>query len=83
MTEYSFTPAPVRRVAILGGNRIPFARSNTVYSHDSNQDLLTAALQGLVDRFGLQGQRLGEFAAGAVVKHSVAVDHTVAANPGL
>ncbi|SEI19811.1 acetyl-CoA C-acetyltransferase [Pseudomonas fuscovaginae UPB0736] len=70
MTEYSFTPAPVRRVAILGGNRIPFARSNTVYSHDSNQDLLTAALQGLVDRFGLQGQRLGEFAAGAVVKHS-------------
>ncbi|QXI25732.1 acetyl-CoA C-acetyltransferase [Pseudomonas vanderleydeniana] len=70
MTDYSFTPAPARRVAILGGNRIPFARSNTVYSHDSNQDLLAAALQGLVDRFGLQGQRLGEFAAGAVIKHS-------------
>ncbi|WP_273820735.1 acetyl-CoA C-acetyltransferase [Pseudomonas asplenii] len=70
MTEYSFTPAPVRRVAILGGNRIPFARSNTAYSHDSNQDLLAAALQGLVERFGLHGQRLGEFAAGAVIKHS-------------
>ncbi|MCL9657350.1 acetyl-CoA C-acetyltransferase [Pseudomonas protegens] len=70
MTEYSFNPAPVRRVAIIGGNRIPFARSNTVYANDSNQDLLVAALQGLVDRYGLSGQRLGEFAAGAVIKHS-------------
>ncbi|BBP76923.1 acetyl-CoA acetyltransferase [Pseudomonas sp. Ost2] len=70
MSEYSFNPAPARRVAILGGNRIPFARSNTVYAHDSNQDLLVAALQGLVDRYGLHDQRLGEFAAGAVIKHS-------------
>ncbi|NBD20059.1 acetyl-CoA C-acetyltransferase [Aquabacterium fontiphilum] len=60
----------VRRVAIIGGNRIPFARSNTVYSHVSNQDMLTATLQGLVDRFNLHGKRLGDVAAGAVMKHS-------------
>ena len=60
----------VRRVAIIGGNRIPFARSNTVYSDVSNQDMLTASLQGLVDRFNLHGQRLGDVAAGAVMKHS-------------
>ena len=70
MSDYSFNPAPTRRVAIIGGNRIPFARSNTVYAHDSNQDLLVAALQGLVERYHLHGQRLGEFAAGAVIKHS-------------
>src|ERR1700741_4220890 len=60
----------VRRVAIVGGNRIPFARSNGPYSHASNQDMLTAALDGLVARFGLQDERLGEVAAGAVLKHS-------------
>lgn len=60
----------VRRVAIIGGNRIPFARSNTVYTNASNQDMLTAALDGLVDRYGLTGERVGEFAAGAVLKHS-------------
>jgi len=60
----------IRRVAILGGNRIPFARSNSAYAHASNQDMLTATLQGLVDRFGLHGERLGEVAAGAVMKHS-------------
>lgn len=60
----------VRRVAILGGNRIPFARSNTVYSHASNQEMLTATFQGLVDRFNLHGERLGDVAAGAVMKHS-------------
>ncbi len=60
----------VRRVAVIGGNRIPFARSNTVYTNASNQDMLTAALDGLVDRFGLEGERVGEFAAGAVLKHS-------------
>jgi acetyl-CoA C-acetyltransferase len=59
-----------RKVAILGGNRIPFARSNSVYSKASNQDMLTAALDGLVARFGLAGERLGEVAAGAVLKHS-------------
>lgn len=59
-----------RRVAILGGCRIPFARHNTAYVDRSNLDMLTAALDGLVTRFGLQGLRLGEFAAGAVLKHS-------------
>src|SRR5213083_3617660 len=59
-----------RRVAVLGGNRIPFARSNSAYANASNQDMLTAALDGLVARFGLEGERLGEFAAGAVLKHS-------------
>ncbi len=60
--------AEARRAAVLGGNRIPFARSNGAYAHASNQDMLTAALDGLVSRFGLKGQRLGEVAAGAVLK---------------
>ena len=60
----------IRRVAIIGGNRIPFMRSNTAYSNASNMDMLSATLQGLVERFGLEGQRLGEVAAGAVMKHS-------------
>lgn len=60
----------IRRVAIIGGNRIPFARSNGAYFKATNTDMLTAALNGLVDRFGLQGQRLGEVVAGAVLKHS-------------
>ena len=59
-----------RRAAIVGGNRIPFARSNGRYAHASNQDMLTAAIDGLVARFGLQDERLGEVAAGAVLKHS-------------
>lgn len=59
-----------RRVAILGGNRIPFARSNSAYSTASNQDMLTATLDGLATRFGLEGERLGEVVAGAVLKHS-------------
>lgn len=60
----------IRKVAIIGGARIPFCRSNTTYSHTSNQEMLTAALRGVVDKFALQGQRLGEVAAGAVLKHS-------------
>jgi acetyl-CoA C-acetyltransferase len=59
-----------RPVAVLGGNRIPFARSNTAYADTSNQDMLTAALDGLVSRFSLQGERVGEAVAGAVLKHS-------------
>ncbi|WP_411084074.1 acetyl-CoA C-acetyltransferase [Streptomyces sp. cmx-18-6] len=62
-------PQP-RRVAVLGGSRTPFARSDGPYATASNQDLLTAALEGLVARFGLEGQRVGEFVAGAVLKHS-------------
>ena len=59
-----------RKAAIVGGNRIPFARSNSAYAQASNQDMLTATLDGLVARFGLQGQRVGEVVAGAVLKHS-------------
>ncbi len=59
-----------RKVAILGGMRIPFARQNTAYATRSNQDMLTAALKGMVDKFQLHGERLGEVAAGAVLKHS-------------
>ena len=62
--------ASIRKVAILGGARIPFARSNTVYSTKSNSDMLTASLKGVVDKFQLHGERLGEVAAGAVLKHS-------------
>ena len=61
------TKTTIRRVAILGGNRIPFARSNTVYSQASNQEMLTATLQGLVDRFNLHGERMGVVVAGAVM----------------
>jgi acetyl-CoA C-acetyltransferase len=60
----------LRNAAILGGNRIPFARRDREYAHASNQDMLTAALDGLIARFGLQGERLGEVAAGGVLKRS-------------
>ena len=60
----------LQRVAILGGVRIPFARVNTQYAEASNIDMMTAALRGVVDRFGLKGERLGEVAGGAVLKHS-------------
>lgn len=59
----------VRRVAIVGGVRIPFARSYTAYAKASNQDMLTAAFRAVVERYKLQGQRLGDAAAGAVIKH--------------
>lgn len=58
------------RVVVLGGNRIPFARSDGAYAEASNQDMFTAALAGLVDRFGLAEQRLGAVIGGAVLKHS-------------
>ncbi|WP_430295181.1 acetyl-CoA C-acetyltransferase [Sinomonas sp. B1-1] len=69
------TPRPtapattVRKAVVVGGNRIPFARANSAYTKASNQDMLTAALDGLVARFGLQDERVGEVAAGAVLKH--------------
>jgi acetyl-CoA C-acetyltransferase len=62
--------AKTRRVAVIGGNRIPFARSNTVYAGVSNQEMLTATIDGLVTRFGLEGQAVGEVVAGAVLKHA-------------
>ncbi|MDJ0314710.1 acetyl-CoA C-acetyltransferase [Arthrobacter sp. H35-D1] len=64
------TTPGIRKAVIIGGNRIPFARTGGAYAHSSNQDMLTAALDGLVARFGLAGERIGEVAAGAVLKHS-------------
>ncbi|MGY1774321.1 acetyl-CoA C-acetyltransferase [Geodermatophilus sp. SYSU D00804] len=64
------SPTQPRRAAVLGGNRIPFARSNSRYAQASNQDMLTATLDGLVARFGLQDEQVGEVVAGAVLKHS-------------
>src|SRR5271155_1160257 len=62
--------ASPRRVAIVGGIRIPFARGNGSYAQVGNQEMLTAVLRGIVDRYGVQGQRLDDVAAGAVMKHS-------------
>ncbi|WP_288025966.1 acetyl-CoA C-acetyltransferase [Arthrobacter sp.] len=64
------TTQGIRKAVVVGGNRIPFARSGGAYAHASNQDMLTAALDGLVARFGLQDETIGEVAAGAVLKHS-------------
>ena len=61
---------PARRVAIVGGLRIPFCRSHTAYRHCSNQDMLTAVLRALVEKYALAGQTLGDAAFGAVLKHS-------------
>jgi acetyl-CoA C-acetyltransferase len=60
----------LRRVAVIGGTRIPFCRSNTFYSDLSNLDMMAATLNGLVDRFGLKGQQVDEVVGGAVVTHS-------------
>jgi acetyl-CoA C-acetyltransferase len=59
-----------RPVWVIGGNRIPFVRSNAQYAHASNQDMFTAAVDGLADRYGLAGERIGDFAGGAVLKFS-------------
>ena len=59
-----------RRAVVVGGNRIPFARAGGAYTRATNLDMLTAALDGLVARFGLADERIGEVAAGAVLKHS-------------
>ncbi|WP_431712075.1 acetyl-CoA C-acetyltransferase [Glutamicibacter uratoxydans] len=64
------TSPSIRQAVVIGGNRIPFARSNTKYANASNQDMFTAALEGLVARFGLQGERIGAVSGGAVLKHS-------------
>lgn len=63
-------PSKLRRVAIIGGSRIPFCRSNTLYGELSNLDMLAATLNGLVDRFDLAGTEIGEVGAGAVISHS-------------
>ncbi|KMO72436.1 acetyl-CoA acetyltransferase [Mycolicibacterium chubuense] len=59
-----------RRVAVLGGNRIPFARSDGAYANASNQDMFTAVLDGLAERFDLKGETLDAVIGGAVLKHS-------------
>ena len=58
------------RVAVVGGSRIPFCRSHTFYRNYSNQDLMSAALTDVVNKFDLKGQTLGDVALGAVIKHS-------------
>ena len=57
-----------RRVAVLGGVRIPFARAHGAYASVGNQEMLTAALKAVVDRYGLKGERLGDVIAGAVIR---------------
>src|SRR3954447_8881639 len=69
-------PAAARQAAVIGGNRIPFARSPSPPAQASNQDMLTATLDGLVARFGLPGRQVGEVVAGAVLKHSRDVNLT-------
>ncbi|HET7131998.1 MAG TPA: acetyl-CoA C-acetyltransferase [Gammaproteobacteria bacterium] len=59
-----------RRVAVIGGIRIPFCRAHTAYALCSNQDMMTAVLQALVAKYGLRNQRLGDVSLGAVIKHS-------------
>lgn len=61
---------PLRRAAIVGYNRIPFARNNTAYTAANNRDMMTATLNGLIKKYNLEGQMLGEVAGGAVIKHS-------------
>ncbi|WP_151525976.1 acetyl-CoA C-acetyltransferase [Serinicoccus kebangsaanensis] len=63
-------PDQLTDAVILGGNRIPFGKAGGAYAHASNQAMLTATLDGLVARFGLAGERVGEVAAGAVLKHA-------------
>jgi len=58
------------RVAVIGGSRIPFCRSHSIYRDCSNQDMMATALSGLVNRYDLKGQTLGDVALGAVIKHS-------------
>ena len=60
----------LRRVAIVGGSRIPFCRSNSIYADKSNLDMLAAAIDGVVDRFDLAGEQIDEVMAGAVMTHS-------------
>jgi len=60
----------IRRIAVIGGSRIPFCRSNSIYSEKTNLDMLSAVIQGVTDRFGLDGEQLDEVVAGAVTSHS-------------
>ena len=59
----------IRRIAVVGGSRIPFCRSNSIYSEKTNLDMLTATIQGVVNRFALEDKQLDEVVAGAVTTH--------------
>src|SRR5699024_7154545 len=67
--EKSGAPSGQRRAAVIGGNRIPFGKAGGAYANASNKDMLTAALSGLVARYHLQGERIRDVSAGAVLKH--------------
>lgn len=58
-----------RKVAILGGSRTPFVKSQTLYNDKTNQELLGIALDDLVKKTHLQQKLLGDFVAGAVMNH--------------
>ncbi|GAB4174632.1 MAG: acetyl-CoA C-acetyltransferase [Wenzhouxiangellaceae bacterium] len=62
--------ATIKRIAVIGGSRIPFCRGNTLYADQTNLDMLTAAIQGVVERFGLHQQVIDKVIAGAVTTHS-------------
>ncbi len=62
--------ATLKRIAVIGGSRIPFCRSNTLYAEQTNQDMLTRAIQGVVDKYGLHGEQIDKVIAGAVTVHS-------------
>ena len=64
------TDSSLRKIAIIGGSRIPFCRSNTLYADQTNLDMLAAAIQGVVDRFGLDDKKIDQVVAGAVTTHS-------------
>src|ERR1700688_4059834 len=70
-----------RRVAIVGGVRIPFARGNGAYAEVGNQEMLTAALRAVVERYGLQGQRLDDVAAGGAPPKGIRANGTSPASP--
>src|SRR5699024_11054550 len=69
-SEEAMATENIRRAAIFGANRIPFGKAGGAYNQVNNLDMLTAALDGLVARYNLQGERLGDVSAGAVLKHS-------------
>src|SRR5271155_3832081 len=74
--------ASPRRVAIVGGARIPFARGNGAYAQVGNQEMLIAALRAVVERFGLQGQRMGRGTAGPGIKNSESMNFAGRFGPG-
>lgn len=76
VSEHAGQGSSERTAVVVGGNRLPFAKARGSYAPDSTQDLLIAALDGLIARFGLAGVRLGEVAAGAVLKHGTLLNLT-------